>query len=93
MFLNDYLDKKFKPQIRKKCRELKLKKCKVADKKWNHASFAAYMTYEVKTDVIEALANKKKLEPKQYFTFLQDEYKKFEELEEKTTFFKYLENL
>jgi len=61
--LNEFLENRFKVEILKKCQSLNIenKQCFPIERKWNNASFAAFLTYENKSDELEKLQKKLKL--------------------------------
>lgn len=53
IILNDFLEKRFRPEIEKICLEQKIQNnCWPLKRKWNNARFAALKTYEAKRDDI-----------------------------------------
>lgn len=90
--LNEFLEKRFKPEILKKCQEINIqpKNCFPLQKEWNNASFAAFLTYEKKSDDLEGLQKKLGLDLKSYYNFISNKYSEFKEQSEVTDFSKYL---
>ena len=62
--LKMFLDEKFRPEVKKTCEEYKIeeKNCYPLKRKWNNASFAAYLTYENKLSKIKTLRERKNLD-------------------------------
>lgn len=92
VILDEFLEKKFKPQILGKCQEINIppKNCFPIEKQWNNASFAAFLTYERKSDDLEGLQKKLGLDLKGYYKFILKKYNDFLEQSEVTDFSKYL---
>lgn len=79
--LKTFLDQKFKPEVKKTCEQLKIQEkfCYPLKRNWNNASFAAYLTYENKLSKIETLRERKNLDLRAFFNYIQarlDEYEK-----------------
>ncbi len=93
--LNKYLKETFYPSIKNTCNDLGIekKKCYPLKRKWNHASFSAFMTYEKKGEFIKNLRERNNFTLKQYLLFLENEYQKYKNLDLKKSFSKYLEEL
>lgn len=88
--LENYLAKTFIPEIKEKCKELNLKNCSYAKKKWNNASLAAFLTYEKKNNEILELHQKLKLSLKDFFLYIEKKYEEFKETDPDTSFSKFL---
>ena len=94
-FLKNFLEQTFNPSIEKTCSNLGLnrQKCYPLKRKWNHASFSAFMTYEKKGAFIDKLRKKNNFTLKEYLVFLDKHYLKFKKSNKKIAFSKYLEGL
>jgi predicted aminopeptidase len=92
LILDDFLEKRFKPQVLAKCQELNIspKNCFPLEKKWNNASFAAFLTYEKKSDDLEGLQKKLGLDLKNYYNFISKKYSDFKNQSEITDFSRFL---
>lgn len=90
--LNEFLDKRFKPEILVKCQELNIppKNCFPLERSWNNASFAAFLTYEKKADDLEGLQKKLRLDLKGYYRWICKMHNEFNEQSEVAEFSKYL---
>ncbi len=90
--LNEFLDKKFYPTILNKCQQQNIspKNCYPLEKKWNNASFAAFLTYEKKAQDLEGLQRKLGLDLKGYFRWLDQKYASFQNQKEVEDFSQYL---
>lgn len=92
--LDEFLEKSFVPDITKKCIELKIEndKCYPIKRAWNNASFAAFLTYENKSDELEKLQKKLNLSLKEYFNYIVKKYEEYDNLptKEQDGFSKYL---
>ena len=77
--LDNFLEKKFKVEILKKCETLNIgpKNCQLLDKSWNNARFAAFLTYEKSSDDIEKLRNKVAPDLKNYFKYIEKKYSEY----------------
>ena len=90
--LDEFMEKKFKPSILATCQEINIapKNCFPMEREWNNASFAAFLTYEKKSDDLAGLQKKLKLDLKGYYNFLTKKYNEFKDQSEVTEFSKYL---
>jgi predicted aminopeptidase len=90
--LEEFLKNKFKVDLANKCQELKIEadKCYPLKREWNNASFAAFLTYENKSDDLERLQSKLKLNLKEYYKYIVNKYNDYENVDEKDGFEKYL---
>ncbi len=86
----DYLKKKLLVRMKEKCEELAVKRCFPLEKEWNHASLAAFMTYESKGEELESLQREKGLSTREFFAFLSKNYEEYEELDVEEKFSKWL---
>ena len=55
-----------------------MKRCFALERKWNNASFSAYLTYEKDSEEIEKLHRKLKLSLFDYFKYIKMAYEKYE---------------
>ncbi|MDD4972832.1 MAG: aminopeptidase [Bacteriovorax sp.] len=92
VILDEFLEKKFRPSILKKCQEINIppKNCFPIERQWNNASFAAFLTYEKKSDDLEGLQKKLGLDLRGYYSFISKKYNDFKDQSEVTEFSKYL---
>ncbi len=92
VILNEFMDKRFKPEILKKCQELNVapKACFPIQRQWNNASFAAFLTYEKKSDDLEGLQKKLGLNLKGYYNFITKKYEDYKNQSEVSDFSLYL---
>jgi hypothetical protein len=90
--LNEFLDSQFYPAVSSKCHEFKInsKECFPLNKRWNNASFAAFLTYEKKADVIEGLQKKLGVDLKGLFNWIEQRYVSFQDQKEVEDFSEYL---
>ncbi|MGZ3787003.1 MAG: aminopeptidase [Bacteriovorax sp.] len=90
--LDEFMEKRFKPEILKKCQELNIspKTCFPLEKKWNNASFAAFLTYEKKSDDLEGLQKKLGLDLKGYYNWIDKKFSDYKKQSEVTDFSTYL---
>ncbi|MBT3981355.1 MAG: hypothetical protein HOE90_08375 [Bacteriovoracaceae bacterium] len=94
--LDSFLESSFRPKIKKLCDDLKIvgKKCYPLEKKWNNASFSAYLTYEEKEQVIHKLRNQYGFGIKELFHFIKAKYAEYQNLDsDKKSFSDYLFSL
>lgn len=92
LILNEFLEKRFRPEILKSCQELNIppRNCFPLEKQWNNASFAAFLTYEKKSDDLEGLQKKLGLDLKGYYNWITKKHNEFQKVAEVTEFSKYL---
>ena len=90
--LNNFLEKKFKVEILKKCIDLNIepKNCHPLDKKWNNARFAAFLTYEKNSDEIEKLHKKLGIDLKNYLQYIEKKHEDFMKQNQVKDFSSYL---
>lgn len=90
--LDEFLEKRFKPEVLKKCQEINIppKNCFPIERQWNNASFAAFLTYEKKSDDLEGLQKKLRLDLRGYYSYISKKYNDFKDQSEVTEFSKYL---
>lgn len=86
-----FVDEVFKPDLRALCARLELpaEDCEFK-KKWNQASFAAFLTYEEEQDFLTKLQAHLKLDLRGYLSYLKKEYKKFRKQSKFESFTDYL---
>jgi predicted aminopeptidase len=77
--LNEFLEDKFKVEVMKKCQALNIqpKDCFPLERKWNNASFAAFLTYEKKSNDLASLQKKLGLDLKGYYNWIAQKYDSF----------------
>jgi predicted aminopeptidase len=77
MILQQFLHIQFKPGMRKLCRKLGLKKkqCFPLKYNWNNATFASFMTYEEKRNLIEEIHAKHAGSLLDFYHFIEKNYK------------------
>jgi predicted aminopeptidase len=90
--LDEFLDHQFYPTIKKKCSESKIvnKECFPLNKRWNNASFAAFLTYEKRADDIEGLQKKLGVDLKGLFNWIDQRYLSFQNQNQVEEFSEYL---
>jgi predicted aminopeptidase len=90
--LNEFLDNQFYPTVTNKCHEYKIseKECFPLNKRWNNASFAAFLTYEKRADDIEGLQKKLGVDLKGLFNWIDQRYLSFQNQKEVEEFSEYL---
>ena len=90
--LDEFLDTQFYPNITAKCQEYKIanKDCFPLNKRWNNASFAAFLTYEKKADDIEGLQKKLGVDLRGLFNWIDQRYLSFQNQKEVEEFSEYL---
>lgn len=90
--LSNFLEEKFIPQIKNECKKLNLNReqCFPLNKKWNNASFAAFLTYENMIDKITLLRSNLKLSLKDFFEYIKGKYDEYKKLTNEMTFSDYL---
>jgi predicted aminopeptidase len=92
VILEEFMEKRFKPEILKKCQDQNIapKSCFPLERQWNNASFAAFLTYEKKSDDLEGLQKKLGLDLKGYFEYISKKYNDFKNQSEVSDFSLYL---
>lgn len=92
VILNEFLDKRFRPEILKRCQEKNIspKNCFPLERSWNNASFAAFLTYEKKSDDLEGLQKKLGLDLRSYYEWIQKKHSDFKNQSEVSDFSLYL---
>ena len=90
--LNEFLNGRFFPQVKAFCLRNKISKknCYPLKKKWNNASFAAFLTYEEEALNIEKLQKKLNLNLIEFFRYLEQKGKEYEDSKKKQTFSSFL---
>jgi predicted aminopeptidase len=90
--LDRFIAEVFRPSLKSKCEQLKLpvKQCSPLKKKWNNASLASYLTYQKNVTQIEQLRIEKKMSLKEYFSYIYQQYKKYQSEDPEGDFAKYL---
>lgn len=79
--LDEFMEKEFYPSIMKKCQEQNIspKNCFPMQKKWNNASFAAFLTYEKNAQDLEGIQKKLGLSLKEYYNWIEKKYSEFQD--------------
>lgn len=92
VILSEFLEKRFRPEILQKCQEENIapKNCFPLEKQWNNASFAAFLTYEKKSDELSRLQKKLGLDLRGYYNWIINKHNDFNKLAEVDEFSKYL---
>lgn len=92
VILNEFMEERFKVEVMKKCQALDIqpKECFPLDRKWNNASFAAFLTYEKKSNDLASLQKKLGLDLKGYYNWIGQKYDSFIEQSEEADFETYL---
>lgn len=90
--LFEFLEDRFKVEVMKKCQSLNIqpKDCFPLERKWNNASFAAFLTYEKKSNDLASLQKKLGLDLKGYYNWIGQKYDSFLEQAEEEDFETYL---
>lgn len=90
--LDEFIEKKFKVEVMKKCQKLDVAPadCFPLEKKWNNASFAAFLTYEKKSNDLMSLQKKLGLDLKSYYNWINKKYESFSSQDEENDFDIYL---
>lgn len=91
---NDFMNQRFKSEIRHLC-DLNNKKddeCGVLKREWNNASFAAYMTYEGDSEEIAKLRYSLGLSLPAFLNYIQSKYQEFQKTTKEGTFARFLFN-
>lgn len=86
--LNEFLEQRFKPEVMKKCQALDIqpRDCFPLERSWNNASFAAFLTYEKKSNDLASLQKKLGLDLKGYYTWIVKKYEEFSDQSEEENF-------
>lgn len=71
--LSQFLKSTFYPEVEKKCTQLGVARgnCSFLHRKWNNASFSAFLTYEDKMNEIERFVRSEKMELLSFYRFLE----------------------
>lgn len=90
--LNEFMEERFKVEVMKKCQALDIqpKDCFPLNRSWNNASFAAFLTYEKKSNDLESLQKKLGLSLKDYYNWIVKKYEDFQNQSEEEDFEVYL---
>ena len=86
--LNEFLEDRFKVEVMKKCQVLDIQpqNCFPLERKWNNASFAAFLTYEKKSNDLASLQKKLGLDLKDYYNWVTNKYDEFLNQNEESDF-------
>ena len=92
LIFNEFMTDRFSVEIMKRCQELDIspRDCFPLDRQWNNASFAAFLTYEKNTNDLERLQKKLGLNIKEFYNWLVNKYKEFENQNDEEYFDKYI---
>lgn len=90
LILSNFIQKKFKPQIKQICNDMKVQNCWPLQTPWNNAKFAAFMTYTKDQKIIENIHAKKNLNLKDFFKHIEKRYEEFKKTKE-DSFVEYLQ--
>lgn len=90
--LNEFMEERFKVEVMKKCQSLDIqpKDCFPLNRDWNNASFAAFLTYEKKSNDLASLQKKLGLSLKDYYNWIVQKYEDFQNQDEEKDFEVYL---
>ncbi len=91
--LAEFLDQKFKPEVKAKCNSLSIKdeECFPLHREWNNARFAAFLTYENKSEELNKLQAKLGANLKDFYIYIVNKYEEYDNLKDKPeSFSKYL---
>ena len=88
VILNEFLEDIFKVEVMKKCQALDIrpKDCFPLERNWNNASFAAFLTYEKKSNDLASLQKKLGLDLKGYYNWITMKYDEFLKQDEESDF-------
>lgn len=91
--LKDFLEQNFFPRIKSYCHlhKISLSKCGPLKTHWNNASFAAYLTYERKSNFLATLHKKRGEDLKEYFHFIKKSFEDYQKAAGHGTFSEYLQ--
>ncbi len=87
--LEKFLKENFLIKVEKKCSEFMLKNCWPLKRKWNNASFTAFLTYNSKKSIISQIREKHNLDLVSLLNFLEVKKEEFEKSKRKD-FIKFL---
>jgi predicted aminopeptidase len=87
--LQSFLDRDFYPDLKALCNREK-RPCQNLLTPWNNARFAAYLTYEKKSDAIKKLHLRLNLTLKDFFLYIENSYKQFKDQGDIKNFSDYL---
>lgn len=75
-----FMNQKFIPKVEELCQKegVSSEDCKASKSDWNNAKFAAFMTYEKNSHIIEETQKKLGLELKDYYTWINDRYNEYQ---------------
>lgn len=85
VILSEFLDQKFKPEIKEKCNQLgiKIEECFPLQREWNNARFAAFLTYENKSEELSKLQDKKGFKLKELYNYIVNKYEEYDNISDK----------
>ena len=81
VILKEFMEDRFTVEVMKKCQALDIqpRDCFPLERKWNNASFAAFLTYEKKSKSLESLQKKLGLDLKGYYNWIAQRYEDFQQ--------------
>lgn len=90
--LREFMEDRFKVEVMKKCQALDIqpRDCFPLGREWNNASFAAFLTYEKKSNDLASLQKKLGLDLKGYYNWIALKYEDFLNQNEEEDFEIYL---
>lgn len=92
LIFNEFMADRFNTEVMKKCQELDIspRDCFPLQRKWNNASFAAFLTYEKKSNDLAQLQKKLGFNLKEFYNWLVKKYKEFENQNDEVDFDKFI---
>lgn len=90
--LSEFIESRFKGEVMKKCQEYNIspKECFPLEREWNNATFAAFLTYEKRSNDLASLQKKLGLNLKDYYNWIIKRYDDFSSQNEEKDFEIYL---
>lgn len=85
-FFDNFMRSEFLPALVSTCTDLEIDNCYPAQRKWNNASLAAFLTYEKSGVSLEKLRGHLSLELKDFYRHIEREYKEYQKKKPKHTF-------
>jgi predicted aminopeptidase len=83
--LAEFLDQKFNPDVKLKCAELAISQndCFPLHREWNNARFAAFLTYENRSEELSKLQSKLGYNIKDFYKYIVNKYEEYDNLNDK----------
>jgi predicted aminopeptidase len=83
--LAEFLDQKFNPDVKLKCAELAISQndCFPLHREWNNARFAAFLTYENRSEELSKLQSKLGYSIKDFYKYIVNKYEEYDNLNDK----------